>query len=516
VTTVTRKRKFGGSLIPGIALICAAGAAVVVAQRPPALVPPTARDASALSSVFRDVARHALPAIVTIESRRNPTPTVNRRNPNQNPFRNSPFQNDPRLREFFRQFEGFEEFDIPERPKPDSPGRLGEGSGFVINRNGYIMTNNHVVMDAEEVVVTLHDGRRFKAGKDAIATDERSDVAVIRIDNPPPDLTALRFGDSDQMQIGDWVLAIGAPFGYELTVTQGIISAKGRGVRGLPKEFLQTDAAINPGNSGGPLLNLRGEVIGINTAISSRSGGYEGIGFAVPSRTARWASDQLVRNGVVKRAGLGVEIDDLDYEHAQQMKLDRPHGVVVRKVFPGTPAAAAKLEVEDVIVAIDGDQIRNRNQLQAQVEQLEFGHTYKLTVYRDGTRRTVPVLMTEVDFDALARSEEANRDSRLPIEPNGEATGDAIGVMVRKTDAATARRLKLDPGTGVTVTSVQRGSLAHAVGIRPGYVIRKVGSTVVNSVDEYRAALKKESLAAGITLVIENESGSQLVRIQRN
>lgn len=495
---------FGASFILGAGLICIIGIAGAVAQRQPRLTAATAKDAYELSSVFRRVSRDALPGIVTIESRKNDD--GGRLRNLRGRMGRLPLENNPQLREFFRQLEG------EEQGAPDGQDRLGEGSGFIIDRAGYIMTNNHVVADADEVIVTLHDGRQYKATKDAIATDERSDVAVIRIENPPANLKALRFGDSDQMQIGDWVLAIGAPFGYELTVTQGIISAKGRGVPGLPKEFLQTDAAVNPGNSGGPLLNLAGEVIGINTAISTRSGGYDGISFAVPSKTARWASEQLVRNGTVKRAGLGVHIGDVTFEMAKELKLESPYGVVVKSVYPGTPAGKANIQVEDVIVAIDGNRIRGSNQLQATVEQLAFGETYKLTVYRDGKRMTVPVLMTEIDFDEIGKVEL----QRQQTDADKPLTADEIGVVIREMDAATTRRLGLEPRVGVVVTAVKRGSAGHAVGVRPGHVIRKIDSVEVNSVEDYQRAMKNVSFADGVLLLVENETGSQLLRIQRN
>lgn len=495
--------KFGKSIILSVGLISIIGVAGVVAQRQPTLAAPSAASAYELSSVFRKVSRDALPAIVTIESRR--TQENQPRGNAADPLRD--FNGNPQLREFLRQFEG-----LQQQQAPNERSRLGEGSGFVIDRAGYIMTNNHVVDGADEVTVTLHDGRQFKAAKDAIATDERSDVAVIRIENPPADLKPLRFGDSDRMQIGDWVLAIGAPFGYELTVTQGIISAKGRGVPGLPKEFLQTDAAVNPGNSGGPLLNLEGEVIGINTAISTRSGGYDGISFAVPSKTARWASEQLVRNGTVKRAGLGVHIEDVTFELARDLKLQTPHGVVVIRVYPGTPAGKAGLQNDDVIVAIDGKRIRGRNQLQATVEQLSFGKTYQLTIYRDGRRMTVPVEMTEIDFDRIAKLDQQQQQA------DGSQTRniDEIGLVVRTIDAVTARRLDLKPGDGVLVTAIQRGSAGHAAGIRPGDVIRRIDSKAVNSLETYKAALRNVSIADGVQMLIENADGARLVTIQRN
>ena len=500
--------KFSKSIILSVGLICILGVAAVVAQRQPTLLPPTAANAYELSSVFRRVSRAALPAIVTIESRR----TQENQNRRQNDPLRGEIENNPQLREFLRQFGGFEGLQERQQQSPEERGRLGEGSGFIIDRAGYIMTNNHVVDGADEVIVTLHDGRQFKASKDAIATDERSDVAVIRIDNPPANLKALKFGDSDRMQIGDWVLAIGAPFGYELTVTQGIISAKGRGVQGLPKEFLQTDAAVNPGNSGGPLLNLAGEVIGINTAISTRSGGYDGISFAVPSKTARWASDQLVRNGTVKRAGLGVQIDDVTFELARDLKLETPHGVVVLGVYAGTPAGEAGIKPDDVIVAIDGQRIRGRNQLQATVEQLTFGDTYKLTVYRDGRRMTVPVRMTEIDFDEIARLDQ----KRQLTDEEQMRNGNSIGIAVQAINSRTARRLGLQPGVGVVVSEVQRGGAGHAAGILPGDVIRKIDSKEINSVADFRAAMRSISIADGVQVHIENANGSKLIQIQRN
>jgi serine protease Do len=250
------------------------------------------------------------------------------------------------------------------------PRRSGLGSGVIFDESGLIMTNNHVVSDGGTVKVRLHDGREFVASE--VWTDPRTDIAVIKIDGA--DLVAARLGNSDAMAIGDWVLALGQPFGLESTVTAGIISAKHRGLGIAQREgFLQTDAAINPGNSGGPLVNLDGEVIGINTAISTRSGGNEGIGFAVPVNRAKWVAQQLAKDGVVRRAYLGVVIQPVTQELADQFKVRPREGVIVSEVLPDTPAAKAGVQSGDVIVEVAGVPVGSSQELIALVEQAELG-----------------------------------------------------------------------------------------------------------------------------------------------
>ena len=273
--------------------ICLLGAAAVVAQRRPVSQAPVARNAQELSHVFRSVAGAATPSVVSIESRGKPIRVRS----------NFPFGDNDLFREFFRNDPRFREFQNQTPAERELPAPVGRGSGFIIDESGVIVTNSHVVEGAEHVKVRLHDGREFIATD--IKQDPRSDIAILHIDAPRGLLKPVRFGNSDQMQVGDWVLAVGSPFGYDLSVTAGIISAKGRGPKINEREdYLQTDAAINPGNSGGPLLNLNGEVIGINTAISSRNGSYNGIGFAVPINMAQWVIQQLVAEGKVSRAYL--------------------------------------------------------------------------------------------------------------------------------------------------------------------------------------------------------------------
>ncbi len=265
------------------------------------------------------------------------------------------------------------------------------GSGIVISRQGIVLTNNHVISGARSIIVRLNDGREYDV--DRIQTDEYSDIAVLHINNPP-ELTAAKIGDSDELQIGDWVIAIGSPFELESTVSAGIISGKGRGLRKIKRgKLLQTDAAINPGNSGGPLVNLDGEVVGINTAIASSSGGYQGIGFAIPSNQVRWVVGQLLQTGVVKRSYLGVEIDDLIPREARRRGLPAISGVLVSGIRPDSPAEDAGLQPDDVILEIAGRRVSDSRDLQGIVERLPAGSRQPMRVIRQGIATEVFVTL---------------------------------------------------------------------------------------------------------------------------
>ena len=256
------------------------------------------------------------------------------------------------------------------------------GSGVVIDADGLILTNNHVVAGGGEVTVRFHDGREYKAAQ--VWTDPKTDIAVVKLDGVS-DLVTAKMADSDSVAIGDWVLALGQPFGLESSVTAGIISAKHRGIGITAREnFLQTDAAINPGNSGGPLVNLDGEVIGINTAISSRSGGNDGIGFAVPINLAKWVAQQLAEGGTVQRAYLGVGIQPVTQKLADQYHVKPGLGVVVTETFPNTPASKAGLESGDVIVEYAGIRVDSPSELQVVVERSEIGRPHVLSIVRGG------------------------------------------------------------------------------------------------------------------------------------
>jgi serine protease Do len=316
-------------------------------------------------------------------------------------------------------------------------------------------------------------------------------------------------GDSDQMQIGDWVLALGQPFGLQDTVTAGIISAKGRDI-GITRynEFIQTDAAINPGNSGGPLVNLQGEVIGINTAISSNSGGFQGVGFAVPANLAKWVSTQLLKDGSVRRAYLGVGIQGLDHTLADQLGLSTSQGAVITDVQPDSPAAQAGLQPRDVIVEFGGRPVQSPRALQAVVARAEIGSRQPVVVIRDGKRHTLYVTVKEQPkgYGEVAMNDEEG-DARVP----DSSSFDNLGLEVADLTKELAQQLNVKTESGVVITDVEPGSLAGSAGLRQGDVITHVGKTAVKSVEEFRAAVKKADLSKGLMLLIKSSEGSRFV-----
>jgi serine protease Do len=344
--------------------------------------------AKALSKAFRQAAEASAPAVVTIVAKQK----VSMAERNQQ-LRN--LLNDPNFRRMFP--EGRLPFDLPESEEQEgddseSPGfTTNVGSGVVISDKGIILTNSHVVEQADEVVVRMSDGTEVSA-KD-IRRDSMSDVATLRIE-PSEGLPVARIGNSDQLEIGDWVIAIGSPFELEATVSAGIISAKERGIRKIERaRLLQTDAAINPGNSGGPLVNLSGEVVGINTAIATNSGGYQGVGFAIPINQAKWIADELLQHGRVRRAWLGTSIGELDAEAARKLDLKARSGIRVVSVFPKSPADKAGLKNDDVIVEFAGIRVRSPGDLQSAVEQQPIGSARKMAVLRGKDRVEVDVTL---------------------------------------------------------------------------------------------------------------------------
>ncbi len=364
------------------------------------------------------------------------------------------------LREFFRRFgQG------PAEPRPSQ----GLGSGFIIDAQGTILTNAHVIKDADTITVTLSDRRQITA--EVIGSDERTDVAVLKID--ADNLQAVRLGDSDQMEVGHWVLAIGSPFGLDYTATQGIVSATGRS---LPNEayvpFIQTDAAVNPGNSGGPLFNAQGEVIGVNSQILSRTGGYIGLSFAIPIRTAMQVAEQLKTKGFVERGWLGVLIQPITRELAQNFDLDRPVGALVAQVTPDSPAEKAGIEVGDVILRFEGAEVEESQQLPAMVSATAPGSKVKLQVLRDGKRRTINLTIGTLPEERSAQAGPARRDSN-----------DRLDLRVADLKADERETLGVAKG-GVVVIDVGSGPAGRA-GIRPGDVIMQVNRRPVEDVDSF-------------------------------
>ncbi|MDA1162255.1 MAG: Do family serine endopeptidase [Planctomycetota bacterium] len=479
---------------------CLVAAAVTVAQRPTLPVPVSATDAHELSTVFRGVAQKTLPCVVTIETRQKVRQA--RVEDGADPLERF-FEADPRFREFFRQ--------MPRQRQ--APERTGMGSGFIVDASGIIVTNNHVVADADEIVVRLHDGREFKGTN--VQTDPRTDLAILRIEVGEP-LQSLRFGDSDGVFVGDWVVAVGNPFGHELTVTSGIISAKGRGPGIAEREdFLQTDAAINPGNSGGPLLNLQGDVIGVNTAISSRSGGFDGIGFAVPGRMAWWVVQQLIEHDEVRRAFIGITIQPVTNDLAEHLELRVGEGAIVTQIMPDSPGKTAKLEPGDVVLSLDGKPVSGPRSLQGIVERLNVDKTYSIEILRNGKRQKLPIILKEMPND-YTMANVLKPEPAVPEKESDEAVlaVDSYGFKVRNLTPEIAEQLGIEDESGVVVSSVDGDGAASRV-LSVGDVILKVSNQPVDNVDDFNQVLAKADPQKGLFLLIKSGNATRFAVIRK-
>jgi serine protease Do len=435
---------------------------------------------------YRDVVKKVLPAVVSIEMKGKPAVRT------KGKVHGRVDPNDPRIPEEFRQFfEGMEGMDMPEQPVH------GFGSGFLIDPKGVILTNNHVVNGADSLEVTLNDGRKFTT-KD-FKTDPKTDLAIVRIETKAA-VPFLELGDSDQMEIGDRVLAVGAPFGLTGSVTSGIISAKGRNglSMNMYEDFLQTDAAINPGNSGGPLISLEGKVIGINSAIKTRSGGFQGVGLAIASNLAKTVSQQLLKDGSVHRGYLGVQIKDLsDREVATRLGLkEGQEGVLVSSVFDKSPAGKAGVQAGDIITGINGKAVKDGRELQRIVAGLPLGKPVDMNVLRDGKDQKLSVTIEEQPTDFGTPRVLAPRS---PERREKTATSlDKIGVEVSDLTPELAEKLGTKDQTGAVVTNVDSDSLAAAAGLRKGMLITKVDKQPVKSAEEVSKLVEKAALDKGV------------------
>ncbi|MFV0443940.1 MAG: Do family serine endopeptidase [Planctomycetaceae bacterium] len=455
--------------------------------------PAAVAHANSLSTAFRAAAERVLPSVVTIQVQQETAVTDGMSQGNQQ----MPEELAPLLKRFFGE-------DLPQMqsPQPHRFRQEGMGSGVIIDKSGIILTNNHVAGGGGKVVVRLHDGREFVAKE--VKTDPKSDLAIVRIEGAG-ELPVAQLGDSDVLQIGDWVLAVGSPFGLDETVTAGIISAKSRGMGITEREdFLQTDAAINPGNSGGPLVNLDGQVVGINTAISTRGGGSDGIGFAVPINLANWVSHQLVDKGAVERAFLGVGIQKVDNDLSRQLGLTTLQGALVTEVRPETAAAQAGLMVGDVIVSFDGHDIREPRSLQNVVERASLQNSHKLVVIRNGERKELQVLLTSLPTTVTA-------SEKSTIAAPAKSEFEQLGLEVSNLTSDVAEQLGMQDAQGVVITSVASGSAADDVGLQSGMVIARVGTKDVSSVEDFRAAVKDVDLKSGLLLLVKSPNGSQFI-----
>lgn len=436
---------------------------------------------------FRSVAKKISPAVVFIkvESEVKGQDAVEYFSPYGSPFED----------EFFQRF-----FDAPRQQRPNKTPRkhmdVGQGSGFLITPDGYILTNNHVVGDSDRVSVQLLDGREYNA--EIIGTDPGSDLAVIKVDET--DLPFLRLGDSEKMEVGDWVLAVGNPFGLSHTLTAGVVSAKGRSGIGLNdyEDFIQTDAAINPGNSGGPLVNLDGDVIGINTAIFSRSGGYMGIGFAIPVNMAKSIMDQLIEHGEVRRGRLGVYIQDMTHDLAKSFGLKKAEGIIVTQVIEGSPAEDAGLKRGDVIVQIDGDRVDDVATLRNRISLTNPGTKVRLLILRDGEKKDVIVVIGKLDADKADQPEKAGEIS-------------SIGLSLHQLSPELAQRFGYENKEGVLVAKVEQGSMADRAGIKSDSLILEINQHSVSTVDEARRLLKDGAGKAQLLLVQQGTATQYVV-----
>jgi serine protease Do len=403
----------------------------------------------------------------------------------------SPFGGQDPMSQFWERFFG------GQLPRNAPQRRTGVGSGFIIDRDGTIVTNYHVVDNAQKVTVTLSDGKSYDAK--VIGRDQKTDIAVIKIE-AGRDLPAVTLGDSDRLEVGEWVMAIGNPFGLDHTVTSGIVSAKGRQIGAGPYDnFIQTDASINPGNSGGPLINLRGEVVGINTAIFSQSGGNIGIGFAIPTNSVKELLPQLKDKGRVVRGFIGTTVQKITPEIAESMSLKQARGALVAEVMKGGPAERAGLNTGDIIVEFDRKEVKDSNELPVLVARVAPGATVQVKIRRDGKEIVLPLTVGEMKENEIIAS-----------VPEGE-----LGMSVQPITPELAQRMELDRAEGLVITSVQGGSAAEEAGLRAGDVITQINRRPVKTVADYTRELAAGDKDKSVLFLVRRGQNNLFLALKR-
>lgn len=434
-----------------------------------------------LDQAMVQVTQDVTPAVVNISSSQKVSSAPDR---DMDPFfKNFPFH-DFFGDDFFRQF--------GQRPPGEStPMRVQMGSGFIVSPDGTILTNAHVVKDMDDITVMLPGKRSYK-GK-VVGADSESDIAVVKIE--AKDLPVVKFGDSSKLKVGEIVMAIGNPFGLNGTVTQGIVSATGRTNVGIIdyEDFIQTDAAINPGNSGGPLVNIQGQVVGITTAIATRSGGYQGIGFAIPANSARLVMDEILKEGKVRRGMLGVNIQDVTEALAKSFGRPDTSGALVSQVIPGSPSEKAGIKPGDIILSFNGAPISGASELKNMVGQVKPGSVVKLTLFRN--KQTMDVAVTVTERTAKA--------AESAMESQGESSKE-LGITVEPTPADVAKKLNLKEGSGVLIKEMEPDGLGGKMGLRSGDVVLQVDDKDVHDVNSFNQSI-----------VDSKKSGIIRLRIQR-
>lgn len=438
---------------------------------------------------FADLAEALRPSVVNISTSTAPVPMPPRGSRPPHGFGGEP---DP-FQEFWEPFERF--FGPMPRQRP----QRSLGSGFILNREGLILTNNHVVENADEIVVQLDDEREYKA--ELVGRDAKTDIAVIKI-QAENDLQPVKLGNSDELRVGEWIFAIGNPFGLQHTVTAGIVSAKSRFIgQGSYDDFIQTDAAINPGNSGGPLVNLRGEVVGINSAIFSRSGGNIGIGFAIPINLAKELLPQLREKGKVVRGWLGVYIQKITPEIAESLGLAEARGALVADVMDGTPAKEAGVEVGDVIIEFDGHPIKDSNDLPTIVAKTPVGKATTLRIIRGNKQQSLTVTIGELSDGEVEAA---------------AAPADELGLTVQKLTPEIAESLGIDTNTkGVVVAGVDPNSAAEQAQLQRGDVILEANRKPIENETEFANAVRQTAAGKSILLLVRRGENTIFMAIKK-
>ncbi len=457
--------------------------AIALPDHSPANAAPSASDQTQTSSVrlpdFTRIVERNGPSVVNVSVARS-TPVAARPQPPEIP--------EP-LQEFFRRFgpPGMQ------GPQGEPQIQRGQGSGFIVSSDGIVLTNAHVVADATEISVKLTDRREFTAK--VLGVDKRTDIAVLKID--ATDLPAVNIGQPDALKVGEWVAAIGSPFGFENTITSGIVSAK---ARALPDEnyvpFIQTDVAVNPGNSGGPLFNMDGEVVGVNSQIFSRTGGYMGLSFAIPIDVAMKVKDDLVQNGKVTRGRIGVQIQDVNQALANSFGLPKPQGALVTSVEPGSPAEKAQLRSGDVVLGVNGKQISQLSDLSGTISATKPGDNARLQIWRDGKSLDIDVKVVELVEQKLVMS-----------KSNESQTSEKLGLTLRELDASERAQLKTEGGL---LVENAKGAAARA-GIQAGDVILALNDTPVTSLEQIKGLVSKSDRT--IALLIQRADSRMYVPV---
>ena len=437
--------------------------------------------ARSLGQAFVEVSKRVQPAVVNVNTEKTVTVKPWERF-GEDFFRGSPFE------DFFRGFG----FSPRERDKEYRQKQRGGGSGVIVDKEGYVLTNNHVIEGADKVKVKLNDGREFTAT--VKGQDSRTDLAVLHIDSK--DLPVAILGDSDKLEVGEWAIAIGSPFGLEHTVTVGVISAKGRSGLGTGtyEDFLQTDASINPGNSGGPLINIDGEVIGINAMIIQPG---TGIGFAIPVNMAKQILNDLIKQGKVVRPWLGISVQDLTPEMMEHFKVKEKEGVLVGQVFPGTGAEKAGILSGDIIKSVDEKPVKNVSELVKEILRKKVGQPVKLSIIREGKEMTMDVVTSsQPDKPETARQKENGGEEKL-------------GAHVQELTPQVAARYGISGvKNGVVITGVGDGSAAEEIGFQEGDVILEINRKKIESLRDFERAMKDASLEKGILFHIHRKGSS--------